>query len=225
MGYFLKKFGIKPIMEADADDQNIENTNDQPADYTEEQPATDDTSTDQNNDQEQETETDQQDDNAIPQEEETPDYSEQDAEMGDPSSDDSDNQDADNNSDSSAEDNQDDQPVDDIKKQEEEIYSNLSSDQLDIKHKELKAQFLAMYDITSSIIERIGDANVNEDNIGVIEYISDNLSRMRTMLTDYIESVYSGKSYTENSINYNRFLSVLNGINKLLEQLEKKEDK
>ena len=119
------------------------------------------------------------------------------------------------------------QPVNAIKQQEEEIYNdtNMTPEQLDIKHKELKTQFLAMYDLTSSIIDRIGDANINEENIAVIEFISENLSRLRTMLIDYIESVYAGKSYIENAVTFNRFLATLNGINKMLEQIEKKEDK
>jgi hypothetical protein len=44
------------------------------------------------------------------------------------------------------------------------------------------------------------------------------------MLVDYMNNVYQGKSYIENSINYNRFLAVLNGINKILEEVEKKQD-
>lgn len=117
-----------------------------------------------------------------------------------------------------------DQPVDDIKKQEEELYGNLTPDQLDIKHKELKTQFLAMYDMTTTIIERISDAAISEENIGIAEYISDNLSRLRDMLVDYMNNVYQGKSYIENSINYNRFLAVLNGINKILEEVDKKQN-
>jgi hypothetical protein len=122
---------------------------------------------------------------------------------------------------------EDEQPINAIKQQEEEIYSdaNMTPEQLDIKHKELKTQFLAMYDLTSTIIDRIGDASINEENIAAVEFISENLSRLRTMLTDYIESVYAGKSYIENAVTFNRFLATLNGINKMLEQMEKKEDK
>lgn len=116
------------------------------------------------------------------------------------------------------------QPVDALKAQEEEMYSNLSSEQLDIKHRELKNRFLEMYDRTSEIIDRIGDVSVDEQNISTVEYISANLSKMRTMLSDYIDGVYQTKSYIENSINYNRFLAVLGGINKMLEEIPKKED-
>lgn len=115
-------------------------------------------------------------------------------------------------------------PVDELKAQEEEMYSNLTPEQLDVKHKELKTRFLDMYDMTTEIVDRIGDAAVTEENIGVIEYVSKNLNNLRTMLSDYVSSIYSTKSYIENSINYNRFLAVLNGINKMLEQISKKEE-
>lgn len=115
-------------------------------------------------------------------------------------------------------------PVDELKTQEEEMYSNLTPEQLDVKHKELKTRFLDMYDMTTELVDRIGDVVVTEENIGVIEYVSKNLNNLRTMLSDYVSSIYSTKSYIENSINYNRFLAVLNGINKMLEQIPEKEE-
>lgn len=117
-----------------------------------------------------------------------------------------------------------DSPVDDLKSKEEEIYSSLTPEQLDIKHRELKNQYLKMYDTTSSLIDRIGEIGISEDKIVVIEYISNNLSNLRDMLSDYVDKVYQTKSFIENSINYNRFLAVLSGISKMLEELEDKDE-
>lgn len=113
-------------------------------------------------------------------------------------------------------------PVDNIKQQEEELYNELTPEQLDIKHKELKTQFLNMYDEVVAIIDRIGDVNVAEENIGTIEYVSNTLANLKDMLSDYMNTVYKTKSYFENSINYNRFLAVLGGINKILEEMNSK---
>lgn len=115
--------------------------------------------------------------------------------------------------------------VDDIKKQEEELYNELSPEQLDIKHRELKSQYLKMYDSIIAIIDRLGDVNVAEENIGVIEYVSNTLAKLKEMLADYVNDVYKTKSYIENSINYNRFLVILNGVNKILEEMNSKTDK
>lgn len=115
-------------------------------------------------------------------------------------------------------------PVDGIKKREEEIYADLTPEELDIKHKELKTQFLAMFDTTTELIERINNIPLDPEDIPVIEYVSNQLALMRTMLGDYMNSVYKTKSYTENHINYNRFLATLNGISKILEEINKNED-
>ena len=114
--------------------------------------------------------------------------------------------------------------VDDLKKQEEELLSDLTPEQLDVKHRELKNQYLSMYDIVNSLIERIGDVAVREEDINTVEYISTTLTNLKDMITDYMNSIYKTKSYIENSINYNRFLAVLNGINKILEEMGEKED-
>lgn len=225
MGYFMEKLGIKltSIKEAEADGQDMNDPNNQPSDYNTENTSTAEPNEDNAAEQSAESNTEQQINEEPPVDngEEPPmDYN--DADMT--SEDDTDNNSSDGEE-PPAEDET--QPVNAIKRQEEEIYSdaNMTPEQLDIKHKELKTQFLAMYDLTSSIIDRIGDASINEENITAIEFISENLSRLRTMLTDYIDSVYAGKSYIENAVTFNRFLATLNGINKMLEQLEKKEDK
>lgn len=112
--------------------------------------------------------------------------------------------------------------VDELKQQEEEMLNSLSPEQLDIKHKELKNQFLAMFDTVVGVSERVGDAVVDESDISVIGYITTTLAKMKDMISDYINSVYQTKSYIENLINYNRFIAVLNGINKILEELSSK---
>ena len=114
--------------------------------------------------------------------------------------------------------------VDENKKAEEEIFSNLTHDQLDIKHKELKNQYLQLYDMTSEIIDRISSINISEDITFVVDYVSTTLSNLRDMVVDYINDVYKTKSYTENLINYNRFLATLSGINKILEEIDKTEE-
>ena len=115
------------------------------------------------------------------------------------------------------------QEVDENKKIEEEIFSNLTHDQLDIKHKELKNRYLQLYDMTTEIIDRLSSIPIREDITFVVDYVSTTLSNLRDMVVDYINEVYKTKSYTENLINYNRFLATLEGINKILEEIDKTE--
>lgn len=112
--------------------------------------------------------------------------------------------------------------VDEHKEHEEDLYENLTPEQLDIKHRELKDRYLDLFDTTTSVIDRINDISVVEENLEIIKYVSNTLSNLRDMLTDYINSVYKTKSYVENLVNYNKFLAVLNGINDILEEMNKK---
>ena len=115
--------------------------------------------------------------------------------------------------------------IDELKKQEEELYANLTPEQLDLRHRELKEQYLSMYDLIISILDRINEASVDEEKVEVVKYISDTLENLKKMIVDYMKYSYKMKSYIENSINYNRFLAVLNGMNKILEEMNKTEDK
>ena len=91
-----------------------------------------------------------------------------------------------------------------------------------IQLEELNKKKELVDDEVVAIIDRIGDVNVAEENIGTIEYVSNTLANLKDMLSDYMNTVYKTKSYFENSINYNRFLAVLGGINKVLEEMNSK---
>lgn len=227
MGYFSQKFGIvKSIKEAEADGQDLTGNDPKPADYAE----TEDTnqsvgqsvenSNTQNNPTENEDnqQQDPQPDNIeTPTDDSTPDYTE----MGDS---DLEGEPTDNGGEEdSPEDIQNEPPVNELKTQEEEILG-LSPEELNVKHTELKSLFLKLYDSTNTIIDRIGNISINNKNSSVINFISRNLADLRTMVVDYLDEVYSTKSYTENSITYNRFVAVLHGINKMLEELGKNND-
>lgn len=111
-------------------------------------------------------------------------------------------------------------PVDDIKRQEEEMYSNMSPEQLDIMHRELKSRFIDIYNICTNTIERLSAVHVSEDNVSTLEYISRTLSTTKDMIVDYIDNIYKSKSYIENNINYNKYLVIINAVNKMLESID-----
>lgn len=111
--------------------------------------------------------------------------------------------------------------ADDNRGMEEEIFKDLTKDQIDIKHQELKSNFTKIYDATSSLIDRLNDLPSNEMYMATISFVGNQLADLRQLVTDYINNVYSTKSYMENSINYNKFLMTLKGINDILEEVYK----
>lgn len=224
MGYFREKFGFGPLIEAEIDGQTSE---DQPTDYTadgggeEAPPPPTDEGNAENNPPEEQPANNKQPTEEPPVEggEETTDYTE----MGDEEGAGEEGGEG-GGGEEAPPPPEEEKPVDELKQQEEEMYG-LSPDKLDIRHKELKKQFLDMYDSTSTIIDKISDAAISEENLGAVEFITETLSKLRTTLSDYLNNVYSGNSYIENVANFNRFLAVLNGVNKILEDLDKNQDK
>lgn len=104
---------------------------------------------------------------------------------------------------------------------EKEIFDDLTPDQIDMKHKELKNNFLELYNSTSNIIDRVNEIPTSDEFLSTISFVGKKLAELRKMVADYMNNVYSTKSYMENAINYNRFLATLNGINDILEEVNK----
>ena len=109
--------------------------------------------------------------------------------------------------------------ADDARGMENELFKDLTPDQIDIKHQELKSNFTELYDSTTNIIDRINDIPSNDDYLATIAFVSEQLNNLRTMVADYMNKVYSTKSYMENAMNYNRFLATLKGINDILSEI------
>ena len=104
---------------------------------------------------------------------------------------------------------------------EKEIFDDLTPDQIDMKHKELKNNFLELYNSTSNIIDRVNQIPTSDEFLSTISFVGKKLAELRKMVADYMNNVYSTKSYMENAINYNRFLATLNGINDILTEVSK----
>lgn len=111
--------------------------------------------------------------------------------------------------------------ADDARGLEQEIFADLTPAQLALKHQELKSNFLKVYDSTAAIIDRINEIPSDERFTPSISYVNKQLSTFRDTLTDYINDVYSTKSYMENQVNYYKFLNVLHSINQILDEINK----
>lgn len=224
MAFFFDIDKIRTLREVEVNGEDQQGS-DQPTDYAEDDAAAapPEEQQTQEGDEPQEGQEEQPQDPSMDEEPETTDYTEEDAaaggddEGGDPPPEDG------SSSAGASSTPAEEQPVDDLKKQEEEL-ADLTPEQLDIKHKELKTQFLNMYDLITNLSERINDACVSEENIEVVEYVSGQLADLKKMVVDYMNGVYKTKSYIENSINYNRFLTVINALNKILEEMAKNEE-
>lgn len=105
---------------------------------------------------------------------------------------------------------------DEVEDLEKDVFGDLTDQQMDIKNKELKTNFINLYDAISDIEERINDISKDADMIKPLEFVSNKLADLAQQVSDYLSYTYLTKSYTENTVMYRLFLNVLNQINDIL---------
>ena len=105
---------------------------------------------------------------------------------------------------------------DEVEDLEKDVFGDLTDQQMDIKNKELKTNFINLYDTISDIEERINDISKDADMIKPLEFVSNKLADLAQQVSDYLSYTYPTKSYTENTVMYRLFLNILNQINDIL---------
>lgn len=99
------------------------------------------------------------------------------------------------------------------------IFSSLSQEEQIIKIKELKNMYKDLYCSCDDILERLNDITLSDDNIEQINKISTTLYSLKKYISDYLTNNFANKSYIENDIFFNRFLSILNVISSTIKDI------
>lgn len=102
-----------------------------------------------------------------------------------------------------------------------DIFASLSKEEQQVKILELKKLFANLYSSTDDILEKINNTETDENNIHVINRISMTIFNLRKYIADYIANSFAYKSYIENDITFNRFLSIINSVSSVLEDISK----
>lgn len=106
-----------------------------------------------------------------------------------------------------------------------DIFASLSKEEQQVKILELKKLFANLYSSTDDILDKINNIETDENNIHVINRISMTIFNLRKYIADYIENSFGYKSYIENDITFNRFLSIINSVSSVLEDIGKENAK
>lgn len=115
---------------------------------------------------------------------------------------------------------------DEIAEIEADIFKDLSPEQLNIKVTELKNKFLEIHTSTSNTLIRLQSISKTEDNRKVVDFCVAKLTELKELVYYYITATFDTKSYVENNINLQQYISTLATIGKLLKGIiPKKEQK
>lgn len=81
--------------------------------------------------------------------------------------------------------------------------------------------YFDLYEVSGNIIDRINDIPKSDDNINTLTFAIEKLKTMREQLVDYLSSTFSTRTYMENAIYYNSCLAILEGIDRIILQVDK----
>lgn len=105
-----------------------------------------------------------------------------------------------------------------------DIFATLTEEEQKIKIMELKKLFENLYSSTDDVLEKINALDSNENNIEIMSRISQTIYSLRQYLNDYIINTFAEKSYIENDIAFNRFLSILHSVTSVLSDVAAKKN-
>lgn len=112
-----------------------------------------------------------------------------------------------------------DQQIQDLEK---DIYADLNEPQMDIRNRELKQNFVDLYNMIGDVSERINDISKDSTSMRPLEFVASKLNSLSDTVSDYLTNTFSTKSYMENDINYHLFLKTIEDINAILANIKPK---
>lgn len=112
-------------------------------------------------------------------------------------------------------------PDQDLKDAENDIFNGLSDQDKIIKINELKDLYQDLYNRIITLYDKVNDIPKDDELIKVYNFVIDNLSDLKQFVYDYLTNTFDNKTYLENMVNYKKYLSTLNVINGILEEIRK----
>ena len=116
------------------------------------------------------------------------------------------------------------EPVDnEDTRRDKELYDSLSPQEQKERNIQLKTLFFRLYSNCDYVIDKlnnISDADLEEYGVQVRKTLS-MLFDLKQMVSDYATKLYDSKSYIENDIMLNRYLSILNTVKNITSDIRK----
>ena len=126
----------------------------------------------------------------------------------------------DTGSSSSSSGNDDDEPTvsaDSLKAKDGKLFEDLEPAEQELKLKELKEQYINLYQTCDGVIDKLNSLSKEYEEINdQLKRVVNILFTTKKMIADYLLHIFDSKSYIENDIQYNNYLSVLNSVKNII---------
>lgn len=111
-----------------------------------------------------------------------------------------------------------------LKELEKSIFDQLSKEQKTLKTKELKSLFDLVYNKCTDIINTISGAERTPDQAKVYDYVMNSLTNLQKYVKDYLFQIFDSKTYIENMVQLQKYLTVLDTVSNIFEEIKKSSD-
>lgn len=100
-----------------------------------------------------------------------------------------------------------------------DMFGALSAEEQIMKISELKKQYAQLYNSCDDLIEKISNIENNENTLAPLSKLVNTLTDLKTYIIDYIYNQFDSKSFYENDVKLNFFLSIFYSISEVLSDI------
>ena len=111
------------------------------------------------------------------------------------------------------------EPSDELHQMEQEIFADISTDQMNIKVTELKKQFKKLNSVITSSIDKIDRVSRTTYDDSMIEFAVRKLMELKEYSKDYLLKTFNTKTYIENQVELQRIIITFNLITNLFSEI------
>lgn len=108
---------------------------------------------------------------------------------------------------------------DELARIEDELFSDLTSEQNAIKDKELKRLFIELYKMCDTTVNRINAIAKTDNNMRVLTFCAKKIIELRDSIDYHLNETYWTKLYLDNLIIYKTCIAQYNNVNEILKKL------
>lgn len=104
---------------------------------------------------------------------------------------------------------------------EKDIFSSLTPEQQKVMNKELKNNFFKLFIQVSETYEKINELDTPTEEItDTVSRLMNTLNSMKEYIQDYLSNIYNNKTYNENMICFQKYLTIYKAIGQVLKELQ-----
>src|SRR5699024_6171076 len=108
-----------------------------------------------------------------------------------------------------------------LKELEAEIFDQLSEEEKEMKKNELKKLYILLIEKSESIFALAQEITKTDDTVKLIDYILNTLMDLKTYLGDYVSDIYDNRTYLQNNVNFQKFLTIFDSIHAIFQEIVK----